>query len=214
MVDMYISPTYKEEDLPGPWDMERRIKVFMDRVDGWQLGIADECINGGVGEHGTPPIKDSGFAVMHILMSYFEMIAKFEDGFETEGKSGYYFERGFRRVFPHLPHTAPGTRKESLAGVLYSYARCALYHCGITGPDIVLTGDTPQPILVVEERQWICINPHLLVKHLRDDLKHYVERLRDPANDDLRANFERRWQWVHAQRIDWNATASGVSGTE
>ena len=45
---------------------------------GWKLNIADQIINGGEEQ---PAIKHSGYATLDIVFSYFEMIAKYEDGF-------------------------------------------------------------------------------------------------------------------------------------
>ena len=49
---------------------------------GWQLDIADSCING----RQRGPIYDSGSAVLEIVLSYFEMMARTKAGFAGKGQ--------------------------------------------------------------------------------------------------------------------------------
>ncbi len=66
-------------------------------------------------------------------MSYFEMVAKYEDGYpEEEGKAGEYFRAGVRSVFPEVA----GFPNEVVTEVmerLWKETRCGMYHRAITG---------------------------------------------------------------------------------
>jgi hypothetical protein len=42
------------------------------------------------------------YAVLDILMSYFEMIAKYREGYLRTNKSRIYFKKGVRFVYPEL----------------------------------------------------------------------------------------------------------------
>ena len=106
---VWISPNFKDDDFPSGMSIEQKIKVFADRVNGWQLNIAQQCADN---------ITHSGFAVLHIVVSYFEMIAKFKDGFTKDGKSEEYFRKGFDNVFPSLSPPSPEI-KERLLKKLY-----------------------------------------------------------------------------------------------
>ncbi len=200
-----ISPDYKNTDFSLPLSIDDKITIFFDRVDGWQLGIADQCINGRKGPNGEiEPIPDSGFAVLHIVLSYFEMIAKYQDGFEDTGESGHYFKKGVYSVFPQFePESLPIV--DSLLDILYSGARCGLYHSGMTDSRIILTGggDEPIELLVFDPQKRgkvkLRINPHLLVPVLRTHLRDYVEQLRDAHNSTLRQNFEKRFDFEASQ---------------
>lgn len=202
MRTMYISPNHKEEEFSSPLTLEDKIEIFRDRVDGWQLGIADQCINGKIAntDQSILPIRDSGFAVLHIVMSYFEMIAKYEDGFTDKGKSCHYFKMGLASVFPSMQGWETDKFLDELTSILYDSVRCGLYHCGITNPLIVLTGDIENPIIVDRNLSKMIINPHLLIPHMRIHLQNYVIRLSDLANKQLRANFQKRWEWQHSQQ--------------
>ena len=103
MADFCISPKHKRSDFPRVLTLDDKIEVFEDRTLGWQLDIAERVANGVKADDGTTkckPTKHSGFAVLHILFSYFEMIGTLETGYTGEGRSKEYFKEGFCSVFP------------------------------------------------------------------------------------------------------------------
>jgi len=194
-----ISPNYKNTDFPLPPSLEDKITIFLDRTYGWQLDIADKCINGEADSDGnliSGPIRDSGFAVLHIILSYFEMIAKFQDGFAHNGQSIPYFKKGVLSVFgAFILRAHPEDVVHDLLQVLYLGARCGLYHGGITDRRIVLTGEPEVPIAFDPQHRRLVINPHRLVPALKSHLEGYGRQLRDPTNTQLRENFERRFDF-------------------
>lgn len=175
-----ISPNYVDIDFPLNMSLDQEIEVFSDRVNGWQLDIAQLCADSS---------PHSGFAVLHILVSYFEMIAKYQDGFNKDGLSQQYFSKGFENVFPTFFGT-PNEIKQRILKKLYNDVRCGLYHSGITGRNIVLSGDFGFPIAFQTPPDTVQINPHKLVPALKLHFQSYVRKLRDPKNVDLRSNFE------------------------
>lgn len=192
---MWISPNHTLEEFGGQLSLGNKITIFEDRTLGWQIDVADVLING---RSGVPGLEDvprnphAGFAVLSIVFSYFEMIAKLEDGFAGEGRSREYFERGFASVFPDLMRHPPATAKAVL-GRLYSSVRCGLYHMGITAPGVLLSGDFQYPVMFSNDGRALLINPLLLPEVLRRHLRSYVARLRDQANVDLHRKFEARF---------------------
>ena len=65
-----ISPHYTTDHFPhGPREVDQKILVFLDRVEGWQLGVADYLVKNQVGYR--------GFALLLIVVSYFEMIGRY-----------------------------------------------------------------------------------------------------------------------------------------
>ena len=184
---MWISPNYKETDFQSPVSLDDKIDVFTDRVCGWQLEIANECINGEKDE-----FRHSGFAVLSIVLSYFEMIAQYHSGRRSNRQSPDYFRTGVRLVFPDVGRL-PQAEVDEMLGILYSGARCGLYHNGMTDPRIILSGDFKEPLTFDFLRKRLGINPHLLVPVLVEHLNEYEKQLRDPANAELRSNFERRF---------------------
>jgi hypothetical protein len=196
-----ISPRYSDTDFSWPLTLDDKITLFLDRVYGWQLDIADKCINGEKGLNGTvvrQQLIDSGFAALLIVLSYFEMIAKYIEGYQATGRSRYYFRTGVYHVFPQLG-TAPQVIVDDLLGTLYEGARCGLYHSALTTSRIVLTGATTTSMAFNAATSMLIINPHLLVPALKRQLKNYEYQIKDITNTQLRQKFERRFDFDTSQ---------------
>lgn len=194
---MWITPKAQDTDFAWPLALEDKITIFLDRTFGWQLDIADCCINGiknAGDELLAKPIAQSGFAVLHIVLSYFEMVAKYQDGFMTNGKSEFYFKQGVYSVFPHLINES-SSMVDSLLNILYFGARCGLYHGGMTDHRIVVTGEISYPMILDISEPRLQINPALLVPSLKSHLSEYGSQLRNPDNEVLRRNFEKRFDF-------------------
>jgi hypothetical protein len=72
-----ISPNHTTLNFQDHWTLEDKIDVFITRIEGWQIGIAKEIIQ--------KEIAHRGFALLHIVFSYFEIIWKYLDGYIGEG---------------------------------------------------------------------------------------------------------------------------------
>jgi hypothetical protein len=194
---VWISPNYLTTSFKQPLSIDDKITIFADRTLGWQLDIADMVINGEKSPDGslsTPPIQHSGFAVLHIVLSYFEMIAKTEEGYSQPGKSEEHFKRGVLSVFPSLK-SPPVPITDELLSILYSGGRCGLYHGGLTDSRIVLIGDIEAPMGFDIANNKLLINPHRLIPTMKKYFRQFEVHLRDPSNTQLRANFERRFDY-------------------
>ena len=179
-----ISPKYLDTDFPLPLTLDDKIEIFADRVRGWQLDIAKQCADN---------IPHSGFAVLSIVCNYFEMIAKFKDGYTGESKPRIYFQKGFDDFLSVFPTVEPDLR-EKLIDRMWKGVRCALYHTGIT-KGTNLSGDYLVSIEFVEPTGKVHINPHRLVPDLEKHFEWYVKQLRDSNNQDLRKKFEVRFDY-------------------
>ena len=190
----WVTPYHQDSYFPRPLSLESKIQIFRERTLGWQLDIADACINGrqDANEVQLGPIPHSGFAVLHIVLSYFEMIAQMKGIYleiPNKGKRNY-FMAGVLDVFPDLRHYDPAVTDEVLR-ILYVSARCGLYHAGMTAKRVSLAKSEPEPLSYYARDRHLTINPHALVRVLRQHLKSYVTELRDPQNQELRQAFEK-----------------------
>lgn len=185
---VWISPSFRDDHFRWPLSLDDKITVFVDRVRGWQLQVAKEV---------AEQVPRSGHAVLSIIMSYFEMYAKFEAGFTRMGSSKEYSLRGIEAVlgeFYPAPRGDPATGRRA-ATRLYEDVRCGLYHAGLSQGQVWLA-DEPmgtRPIMWVN--QAVNINPRQLVEHVRIHLESYVARLQDPSEVELRHNFEARFDF-------------------
>jgi hypothetical protein len=206
---MWISPSYQDSDFQYPLGVDDKITIFEDRVLGWKLDIADRVINGRSSpESGEerPPIPHSGYATLDIIFSYFEMIAKYEDGYTQARQSEEYFKAGVYSVFPQMKSyqvqgNIPGVQGKVVSVIdyvldlMYDGVRCGLYHSGATNGRVELSAGFQAPLVFDSQNIALGINPHLLVPKLRAHFMDYINRLRDPNNSDLRRKFEARFDF-------------------
>jgi len=185
----YISPHYKNSDFPSGISLDQKIDIFSDQVIGWQLDIAQQCVD---------KIPNSGFAVLHIIFSYFEMIAKSIDGYNGKNRSREYFKKGFIYVFKDVVKKDPEINDPNiLEKVIYSVydnVRCGLYHIGMTEANVKISLDYKYPIYYIIKLKELQINHSILIKTMLQHFNSYIVQLRDPQNIDLRKNFNRHFQ--------------------
>ncbi len=154
--------------------------VFADQVFGWQLDVAEDLK--------THP--HAGFAILAIVLSYFETIAKFEAG-DPARRSKVRFKEGIQSVIGPLATAAQLDIPSELLDALYEDVRGGMYHSSITSEKIMLSSD-PDALF-----QWdgtlLVINPHHLVDVIRRHFAKYVGCLMssDTANAELPDNFEK-----------------------
>ncbi len=171
---------YDYELLP----IENKIAIFLDRTEGWQLGIAEQ-VSG---------IDGSGFAILQIILSYFEAFAKYYEGNTEDSTAGESFKNGVMLVFPTLDKILDGDLEAVLHG-LWSGARCGLYHTSIAAGHIEV-GSLPDEWFQYDRiNMRITIDPPRLVKKLQEHLAVYSVQLRDSDNIQLRANFVKRFNY-------------------
>jgi hypothetical protein len=121
------------------------------------------------------------------------LIAKYEEGFNAEGKSEEYFKKGIELVFPGFK-PIPSQIKEGILKDLYRGARCGLYHGGMTSGYISVGGGDYDLHYDPNTRRTV-IAPHKLAKTVETHFHQYIERLKDLKNSDLRKKFELRYDF-------------------
>jgi len=185
-----ISPIHTTDDFQGELSFDDKVDLFSARVKGWQIGVANEMA--------TKQVSHRGFAQLLVVTSYFEMIAKYHDGFVGEGKSAHYFKKGMMITFPEIP-----SDQEEFLTIFYKSVRNGLYHAGMTRPNVLLTDDLPSGSIGYHtETGRIAISPDRFVEDLRIRFESFLEQLRNPANCGLRRNFETRFDSESAWTSD------------
>lgn len=198
---MWISRKHSDSDFPNPLTFEEKVEVFYEQVLGWQLHIADLVANGGTtfGEPSNPqagsavkPIRHSGFAVLHICLSYFELIGSVVLPKSSKPTSTLKFKAGVQAVLPELFKGGPDD--VALLKFLYKGARCGLYHTGRTQLRVGL-GQPPDgsPITHDPRNGIVIISPERLPKALCAHLDDFRAALLDPQNTPLRNQFNERF---------------------
>jgi hypothetical protein len=185
-----VSPTITNDHFPN-WPnltLDDKIRIFVDRVNGWQLDVAYSMAQQ------QYPFR--WVALLFILVSYFEMIGKYSCYPKTRNKNGKlvgkdsakFFESGFRTVFPDLKRG----RKE-ITQRFWIRVRNGLYHAGNIQTGVIADFRFPEPLGWESRYKLIGINPDLLAGKLRQHFKEYSDRLRNPRELTLRRRFEARY---------------------
>jgi hypothetical protein len=178
-----ISPIHTTDDFPAGFSLEGKIDVFSARIEGWQLGIALALEE--------KQIPHRGFAILHILLSLFEMIGKYREGYLGNSKSKYYFKLGAQFVF----QKDLGPEQETFLEALYKNVRSGIYHIGMTSPQVLLVDEIPGSIGFQSGTRAIAISPDKLAIDLTVRFRDYIGELRNPQNVELRLNFEKRFDY-------------------
>jgi hypothetical protein len=177
-----ISRKYTDDDFDGSPSLDEKIIIFEDRVLGWQLDIAEEVRKRieRKQNHGRP-IQHAGFALISILFSYFEMIAQYQEGRESD-KSQKFFGIGLESVFP-------GEFSDAEKKLVYQRIRCGMYHSGLTKKGALIDGRYPNAIQV--QADLVKVNPHKLSPKLRAHFLRYIDLLKRPESTTERTNFQK-----------------------
>ncbi|MCK4552981.1 hypothetical protein KAT80_02150 [Candidatus Pacearchaeota archaeon] len=196
MVRTAISPNFfldpelstnimKEEVVVNKYnnDLNTKIAVYQDRVNGWFLDIAEL-------------LKDefhSGFVILMICMSQLEGIEQFRRGKKTNfSESKEVIKDSLRRIF-----TIPSQHEKALE-ILVNDVRHGLFHDGMVRKKILINSDLANAILLGVDGESILINPHLFLTALKIDFDKYITHLTDSVNVDLRKNFETLWDEIYS----------------
>lgn len=181
----YYSRRLHSDNFPPPdkWGLDEKILIFEDYISGWQLEPAEEVTR----------LSDAGFAVLRTILAYFEMIAKYEAGFDRSGQSTDFFKKGIESVFNLAG--VPQNVVEIFTSKFYKEGRCALYHSGMAGFGVVLQGDREASIGIHVPSKTLIIDPLKLVRVIHEHFRAFCTRLKDPGEKDLRTNFEKRFDY-------------------
>jgi hypothetical protein len=194
---MWLSWKHEVADGDPSPTLEDKVEIFYEQTLGWQLHIADLVANGGLTfedpnsseSYEVLSIRHSGFAVLHICFSYFEMVGSLLSSKPL--RPGDAFRVGVKAV-PDAIDTRHATKK--ILKKLYSRARCGLYHQGRTRYGVGL-GQPPdgKAMAYLAGTDMIGISPERLPRVLKAHLESLRQDLLDPAKAKLRERFEERF---------------------
>ena len=204
-LNVYISPRHTLRDWNNSPTLGTKIDIFEARVADWTLAVAQRLVD---------TDRAAGFATLAIVASYFEMIIQYRDGAPGKGASKATFQKGIAWVFPSLSMYGDHAARE-IADAVYDEVRNGLYHDGATRSKVRISNSFACPLAGVmrghpktitlgssveiaipstqDSVATVDVNPRQFVAALSNHFSSYLAELRDPANDELRANFERRF---------------------
>jgi hypothetical protein len=175
----WVSPTIKKSDLAFPLSRSEKIRVFEDRVIGWQLSIALSCYH---------KVPHGGFGALYIALSYFELIARYREGSVDDQAAGRRFRTGFSDFARHIGITADPDYS-IIESLLYKGARNGLYHIGMTSKRVFIEGKLPKMFNYDHPQQRLVIDPEKLITAIIGHFRAYTAALRSGSNPQLVSNF-------------------------
>jgi hypothetical protein len=173
-MNISLSPNYKAKDFEKGFSIGDKINIFSDRVNGWQIGIAKQIMHS--------QIPNSDFAILKILVSYFEMIAE-------------YFKIGLILTFPELSNEPENSQRDNLLDNFYDFVRNCLYHNGFTNQYVLITNDIPKSFGYEKNHHLFVVCPTILTEDMSIKFNEYINTLKDPNNNSLRMKFEKRYDF-------------------
>ncbi len=183
---MRISRHYSDQHVDKDI-LETRVAIYEDQVRGWfhdQARILEKS-----SDH-------AGFVLLLVAISYVEGYAIFWKGTSSKGHSKEFFRDAFKNVFSIK--NADIEMVDKAIDEFYDQARCALFHTGMIGGTVELSGKYAAPIkfeidTALKEVRKIEINPHKVLDAIESHFSSYVMRLRNPGEKELRDNFDKAW---------------------
>jgi len=196
----WITPCHEREDFGETLTFADKVLIFEEQVTGWLLDIADACMNSTI-PCVRQAMRHAGFAVLLMVFSYFEMIAKYKEGYtrdlsHKEIRSAEYFRKGVQDVFSDIMSDWDKKNTEDTLTILFRAGRCGFYHSGVAHMRIAISHT--YPVLAYDSRsQRVLVNPHRLVPHLKEHVRKYTRALRGaPEGSQLRSSFLARFDAV------------------
>ena len=139
----------------------------------------------------------AGFVILLIVLTYVEGHAIFYKGEDSKGNSKTFFREAFKAIF--TVQSDDPNQVDPAIDELYDQMRNGLFHTGMIRGKVVLSGDFRDPVSMhfdpaSKQVALIQVNPHKMLDGVEDHLAHYVMRLRNPEEVQLRGNFEKAWE--------------------
>lgn len=185
--NLRISVKYTVEDwnrLDGaePFDWEKGVEIFRDRMEGRYLDVLDRL----------QKMRNSGFILLAMDCALIETLQQFRLALpSSQGVSTKVFTSALLR-----PPFDDLFDKET-ADRFFDAFRCGLLHQAQTGPLTRIRQHGPAVELVEGE---LCVNRDEFHGRVRQAYKAYAEAVLDPSEEELRTNFRKKMRMVANNR--------------
>jgi len=191
----WVSPHYLHDHINlQTASIDDRVAVFEDRMRGYFT--TPSRLLGNIYEN-------SIILILLAVLSCIELIEVLNTGESSRSRSPEYFKSGFRRVFKpqppsHVTSEVFEGHLDRMLDAVYVQVRCGLMHVGTTRSRVLISKELKAPAMInyspAEDRaESIIINPNWCLIALDVYLSEYCRDLRNHANEDLRARFDRGW---------------------
>lgn len=180
--------------------IDQMLMIFECRVDVWQLGPAVEMLKlMDVAHEQTSVWAHSGYALLAMVFSYFEMIGKILNPRSNSWRTSKEdFNHGFCDVYPSFAPVGPERTDKAVPSVAQfrDRVRNGMYHLGYTKSHLFIHNAPhkfPNDFTVVtqNDERFYFVNPHALVRVVVAHFPSLMDRLKNRSAefDRLRTQF-------------------------
>ncbi len=141
--------------------LEDKVALFSRHILERHLRIAERLGIEFANSTDDEPLSRSGFAILSIVFSYFEMYEQFSTGISSNGASKRSFVNGFMTV---MQPPLPGPIDRDTALDIYEAIRCGMFHSLFLKKRFGITRHLNIPMKA--ENGDLLINPAKLTEHL------------------------------------------------
>ena len=195
-------PMVLQKNLP-PRDqqsMDQMLLLFECRVDVWKFGPAVEMLKAmDVAYDQTGIWAHSGYALLDVTCSYFEMVGKvLNSDSRTSGTAGLDFNYGFCDVYQDFG-AAGSDRTDAAFPLVKAFRdrlRNGMYHLGYTKTDLMIHNQPstwPEDFMVIPQggRDYYLVNPHGMTRTIVSHFGGFMSRLRNGSSEfeQMRSKF-------------------------
>jgi len=181
--DLAVSYKSKRSDFPNSnwanWPFNEKVRLFQEQIQGWVINVARDIKK--------QSIAHADFAILSMLLSYFENISKFTEGYDGKYESRNHFVKGIKLTYSRK------FQKKTIE-LLYDQARNRMYHVGLTGTKVELNCSISCGLIYQRNRFIIC--PEKLIDEIQRHFNSYVTKLNNSSNRLIRKNFAKRGRLI------------------
>ncbi len=184
----YISPKYEKTDYlnleldvhSSDAEFEKAVDIFKDRIEGRFLAQIDQL---------SCDCDRNGFAIMALECLLIETLGQFVAGREdNQGCSRSQYTAFLKTQLGISP---------VLADEFYSKIRCGILHQAQTKAESALTPSMGVPAVYRDcERKYLMVGVNKFIEMMEDYVAFYCDRIKDPAEIELRTNFIRKMDYI------------------
>lgn len=184
-------------------EFESKIYIFKQEIEAWIFHPMEILLNDDKNNKSIyKPFKNSIF-ILHGIFSYLEKIERYKIGRnydENNSQSTKILIDSFQKIFKK---DGKNYGKEKIENILNA-TRNSLAHTGNIGDKVLINNDyeNSNAVEYIENKK-IELNPSKMIEEIKIDFKSYLKRLVDSTKTELRENFEKVFDKIYEEEINY-----------
>ncbi|PEY68592.1 hypothetical protein COJ41_14905 [Bacillus thuringiensis] len=211
--ELFLSPKHKLEDYKDLFtnltvnsnsdDWQTAIEILKDRIDGRFLKVSKKLLKECEGDESL----STAFSVMTLNCLLIETLQQFYEGSDETPRpnkeafvnflmnSPYFNESNKNYQRRHKKELGNGFNRD-YAENFYENVRCGLLHQAQTKKNVAISYYTPHMVDAETYADWVLYDVKKITESLEKEFKRYIERLKDPVQEEVRKKFCEKWKFI------------------